>query len=71
MGSQELKDFSKKLLKGDTKFNAVKEIFASVQNETNGLFQLLLANKRFEILPAIASQFKRCLMKEVVLKLLL
>ena len=57
-GSQELKDFLvNPIIKGDTKFNAVKEISASVQNETNGLFQLLLANKRFEILPAIASQF--------------
>lgn len=57
-GSQELKDFLvNPIIKGDTKFNAVNEIFASVQNETNGLFQLLLANKRFEILPAIASQF--------------
>lgn len=57
-GSQELKDFLvNPIIKGDAKFNAVKEIFATVQNETNGLFQLLLANKRFEILPAIASQF--------------
>jgi F-type H+-transporting ATPase subunit delta len=37
--------------------NAVKEIFAGVQPETNSLFRLLQENKRFEILAAIAAQF--------------
>lgn len=54
----ELKDFfANPTIKGDVKLNVVKEVFSSVQNETNGLFQLLLANKRFEILPAVASQY--------------
>lgn len=54
----ELKDFfANPTIKGEVKLNVVKEVFPSVQNETNGLFQLLLANKRFEILPAIASQY--------------
>lgn len=54
----ELKDFfANPTIKGEVKLNVVKEVFPSVQNETNGLFQLLLANKRFEILPAVASQY--------------
>lgn len=54
----ELKDFfANPTIKGEVKLNVVKEVFSSVQNETNGLFQLLLANKRFEILPAVASQY--------------
>lgn len=58
-GSKELKDFLENpTASGQTKFNALSEIFAAVQNETKGLFQLLLANKRFEILPAIANQFQ-------------
>ena len=56
--SKELKDFLENpVVNGQTKFAALSEIFASVQNETKGLFQLLLANKRFEILPSIAKQF--------------
>lgn len=56
--STELKEFfANPIVSENAKLNAVKEIFSSVQNETNGLFQLLLANKRFEILPAIAAQF--------------
>ncbi|SEP73282.1 ATP synthase F1 subunit delta [Flavobacterium urocaniciphilum] len=56
--STELKEFfANPIVSENVKLNAVKEIFSSVQNETNGLFQLLLANKRFEILPAIAAQF--------------
>ena len=56
--SAELKDFLQSpIVKGEIKFSSLNEIFASAQKETKGLFQLLLANKRFEILPAIASQF--------------
>ncbi|WP_313808123.1 ATP synthase F1 subunit delta [Flavobacterium sp.] len=57
--SAELKDFlANPTVKGETKISALTEIFASAQNETKGLFQLLLDNKRFEILPAVASQYK-------------
>lgn len=56
--SAELKDFLvNPTVKGDVKISALSEIFASAQNETKGLFQLLLENKRFEILPAVASQY--------------
>lgn len=57
--NHELSDFLQNpVVKGENKFNAVSEIFSSVQNETKGLFQLLLANKRFGILPAITKQYK-------------
>lgn len=56
--SEELKDFlSNPIVNGTVKMNALSEIFPSLQTETKGLFQLLLANKRFEILSAIATQF--------------
>ena len=56
--SEELKEFlSNPIVSGQIKMNALSEIFPSLQNETNGLFQLLLANKRFEILSAIGTQF--------------
>ena len=57
--SKELRNFLENpVVKGQTKHNALTEIFSSSQNETKGLFQLLLDNKRFEILPAIAKQFQ-------------
>lgn len=56
--SEELKDFlSNPIVNGSVKMSALSEIFPSIQSETKGLFQLLLANKRFEILSAIAAQF--------------
>lgn len=56
--SEELKDFlSNPIVNGTVKMNALSEIFPSLQTETKGLFQLLLANKRFEILSVIATQF--------------
>ncbi len=56
--SEELNDFlSNPIVNGTVKMNALSEIFPSLQTETKGLFQLLLANKRFEILSAIATQF--------------
>jgi F-type H+-transporting ATPase subunit delta len=56
--SEELKDFlSNPIVNGEVKMSALSEIFPSLQTETKGLFQLLLANKRFEILSAIATQF--------------
>ena len=45
------------VVKGEIKFSSLNEIFASVQKETKGLFQLLLVNKRFELLNTIALQF--------------
>ena len=44
-------------LKGEIKFSSVTEIFASAQKETKSLFQLLLVNKRFELLQDVAIQF--------------
>ena len=54
----ELHEFlSNPIVNGTIKMNALTEIFPTLQAETKGLFQLLLANKRFEILSAIATQF--------------
>ena len=54
----ELHEFlSNPIVNGSIKINALIEIFPSLQAETKGLFQLLVANKRFEILSAITSQF--------------
>ena len=57
--SNELQNFlASPVIGGQVKFNALSEVFASAQTETKGLFQLLLNNKRFEILPEIAKQFQ-------------
>ena len=54
----ELHEFlSNPIVNGTIKMNALTEIFPSLQAETKGLFQLLVANKRFEILCTITSQF--------------
>ena len=45
------------IITSDMKLKALSEIFSSVQNETSLLFKLLQANKRFEILVAIAVQY--------------
>jgi F-type H+-transporting ATPase subunit delta len=56
--SAELKDFLQSpVVKGEIKFSSLNEIFASAQKETKGLFQLLLVNKRFELLNDVALQF--------------
>lgn len=58
--NDELKDFlSNPIVNGEVKMSALSEIFPSLQAETKGLFQLLLANKRFEILSAIAVEFNK------------
>ena len=58
--NEELKDFlSNPIVNGTVKMSALSEIFPSLQSETKGLFQLLLANKRFEILSAITVQFNK------------
>lgn len=57
--SKELKNFLQSpIIKGEVKYSSLLAIFASAQKETKSLFQLLLANKRFELLPTIASDFK-------------
>jgi F-type H+-transporting ATPase subunit delta len=45
------------LIKTDTKKDVVIEVFASVNPVTQSLFHLLLENKRFEILAAIAVEY--------------
>ena len=57
-GNLELHSFIQNpLIKTDTKKNVVLEVFASVNAVTKSLFHLLLENKRFEILEAIASEY--------------
>lgn len=57
-GSAELSEFlSSPITSSEVKLNVLKEVFASVQPETNSLFRLLQENKRFEILATIASHF--------------
>ena len=46
------------VVKAEVKEAALKEIFASSQNIVQGLFHLLHENKRFEILPLIAEEYK-------------
>jgi F-type H+-transporting ATPase subunit delta len=43
---------------GGAKEAALKEIFAGTGNITQGLFRLMLENKRFEILDQVAAQYK-------------
>ncbi|WP_338409355.1 ATP synthase F1 subunit delta [uncultured Flavobacterium sp.] len=57
--SNELKNFLQSpIIKGEIKHASLVQIFAQAQKETKSLFQLLLTNKRFELLPTIASDFK-------------
>jgi F-type H+-transporting ATPase subunit delta len=57
--SKELKNFLQSpIIKGEVKYSSLVEIFAAAQKETKSLFQLLLTNKRFELLGAIASDFQ-------------
>ncbi|RDI07939.1 ATP synthase F1 subunit delta [Flavobacterium sp. AG291] len=46
------------VVKAEVKEAALKEIFAGTQTITQGLFHLLHENKRFEILPLIAEEYK-------------
>ena len=43
----------------EMKNNAISEIFADVNGVTKNLFQLLLVNKRFEILSGIATEYNK------------
>ena len=57
-GNSELTHFIQNpLIKTDIKKNVVLEVFASVNPVTQSLFHLLLENKRFEILAAIAVEY--------------
>jgi F-type H+-transporting ATPase subunit delta len=57
-GNSELTHFIQNpLIKTDIKKNVVLEVFASVNPVTQTLFHLLLENKRFEILAAIAVEY--------------
>lgn len=57
--SSELKAFLvNPIVKDQLKLNALLEVFASVNEGTKELFNVLLANKRFEILGAIALEFQ-------------
>ena len=54
----ELSEFlSSPIITSDVKMNALTEVFAAAQTETQSLFKLLQENKRFEILMPIASQY--------------
>jgi F-type H+-transporting ATPase subunit delta len=59
-GNEELKSFLQNpVVKIEDKKGAINKIFANVQTETSSLFQLLFANKRFEILSDIANQYTK------------
>lgn len=45
-------------VKPEMKESALKEIFPGVNTITTSLFRLLFENKRFDILPAVAAQYK-------------
>ncbi len=58
--SKELKSFLNNPVIGESvKFNALEEVFASVNQGTKELFRLLKTNSRFELLGAIASNFQK------------
>ena len=59
-GNAELTHFIQNpLIKTDIKKNVVIEVFANVNEVTQSLFHLLLENKRFEILEAIAVEYNK------------
>jgi F-type H+-transporting ATPase subunit delta len=47
------------LVKTEAKKDVVSEVFASVDPVTKSIFQLLLENKRFEILESIAVEYSK------------
>lgn len=58
--NNELQDFIENpTLRNEVKNNALLEVFASVNDVTKGLFQLLFENKRFEILESIAVEYNK------------
>lgn len=57
--SKELKNFLQSpIIKGEVKYASLLAIFATAQKETKSMFQLLLNNKRFELLLNIATHFQ-------------
>lgn len=57
--NKELADFlNSPTIKGDVKWNVLKEVFKDVQPQTAGLFQLIMVNKRFEILSEITVSYQ-------------
>ena len=59
-GNAELSDFIKNpTTKVEAKESALSEIFAGVNPVTQSLFRLLLENKRFELLAAIAGEYNK------------
>lgn len=58
--SKELNTFlNNPVVKNEVKYNALLEVFASVNEGTKELFKLLNTNNRFELLNAIALEFQR------------
>lgn len=58
--NQELRDFlANPIIKIEIKKSSLEAIFANVQTETLKLFQLLNANKRFEIVQQVAQQYNQ------------
>ena len=55
----ELSTFIQSPTKVEVKESALLEVFANVNGVTKGLFHLLFENKRFEILEAIALEYKK------------
>ena len=59
-GNSELSSFIQNpLVKTEAKKDVVSEVFASVSPVTQSIFQLLLVNKRFEILNSIAVEYNK------------
>lgn len=57
--NKELADFlNSPTIKGDVKWNVLKEVFKDVQAQTLGLFQLIMVNKRFDILMDITTSYR-------------
>lgn len=57
--SEDLKSFLlNPIIKGNVKLDALSEVFASTSAQTIELFKLLMHNRRFDILEAIASKFQ-------------
>lgn len=57
--NRELKDFlNNPTVKSEVKESALKEVFSGTQSLTQGLFRLLNDNKRFDILEAVAHQYR-------------
>lgn len=57
--NQEIRDFlGNPTISGDKKENILLEVFKGFEKETQSLFKLLLTNKRFDILGAVAQKYQ-------------